>query len=52
MRAWWELLAEWLEDQDPDRPLWWSQGAVLDRNGTVSGPTNLHTVALKNGAVR
>jgi hypothetical protein len=40
MRAWWELLAEWLEDQDPDLPLWWSQGAVLDRNGTVSGPTN------------
>ena len=54
MRAWWELLAEWLplEEQDPDLPLWWSQGAVLDRNGTVSGPTYLRTCALRDNSVR
>ena len=52
MRGWWELLPEWLEEQDSDLPLWWSQGAVLDRNGTVSGPTYLHTVALRDSSVR
>jgi len=52
MRAWLDALPEYLEKIDPNYFSWWSQGNVLDRNGTVCGPTNRHTVALRDDSVR
>jgi hypothetical protein len=52
MRAWLDALPEYLEKIDPNYVSWWSQGNVLDRNGTVCGPTNRHTVALRDDSVR
>ena len=31
MRGWYRKLPEYLEDLNPDYPLWWSQGAVMSR---------------------
>ena len=52
MRAWLDALPDYLEKLDQNYVSWWSQGYVLDRNGTVCGPTNRHTVALRDECVR
>eukprot|EP00966_Prymnesium_polylepis_P176959 4098304-Prymnesium_polylepis.1 len=52
MRTWLDALPEYLEKLDQNDVSWWSQGYVLDRNGTVCGPTIRHTVALRDECVR
>ena len=52
MRAWLDALPEYLEKLDANYVSWWTQGYVLDRNGTVCGPTNRHAVALRDESVR
>ena len=52
MRAWLDALPEYLEKIDPNYVSWWTQGFVLDRNGTVCGPTLRHAVALRDDSVR
>ena len=45
-------LPEYLEKLDANCVSWWTQGYVLDRNGTVCAPTNRHAVALRDESVR